>query len=126
MSVEELLQSILDGITNFFSGAFATLLTGIENIFHVVVDFFIAIIYFITYVFGIFHNLFTPIQFIFYFLKDVLAGFTETITNATPIAFGSDVLNILNAIPNFTILTSIVGGILIVLLVFGSLKYLST
>jgi hypothetical protein len=122
---EEILQDILDAITTFFAGAFATLLSGIENIFHVVVDFFIAIIYFITYIFGIFHNLFTPIQFIFYFLKDVLAGFTDTITNATPIAFGSDVLNILNAIPNFTILTSIVGGILIVLLVFGSLKYLS-
>lgn len=125
MSVEELLQSILDGITGFFSGAFATLLTGIENIFHVVVDFFISIIYFITYVFHIFTSLFTPVQFIFYYLKDVLSGFTDTVTNATSIDFGSNVLAVINSIPNFEILTGIVGGILIVLLVVGSLKYLS-
>lgn len=125
MTIEELLQEILDGITGFFSGAFTTLLTGIENIFHSIVDFFIAVIYFVTYIFDIFKSLFTPIQFIFYYLKDVLAGFTDSITNATPINFGSDVLNVLNSIPNFTILTSIVGGILIVLLVVGSLKYLS-
>lgn len=126
MTVEELLQSILDGITGFFSGAFTTLLTGIQNIFHSIVDFFIAIIYFVNYVFDIFKSLFTPIQFIFYYLKDVLSGFTDTITNATPISFGTDVLNVLSAIPNFTVLTSIVGGILIVLLVVGSLKFLSS
>ncbi len=126
--MEVLLQAILDAFnafTGFFNTLFEQLYTNIFNLFQNVVDFFISIVYFFNYVFEIFKSLFSPIEYIFYYLKAIFTGLIGSISYEPSITFNDTAMAIFNAIPNFSVLMAIIGGMLSLLVVFATIKILS-
>ncbi len=123
--MEALLQAILNTLNNIFSPLFTAISDKITGLFQGVIDFFISLIYLLSYIYEILKSLFSPVQYLFYYLKEVMAGFTGEIIYSDPIEFSQQARELLEIIPGFAILLGVIGALMCLLIIYGTFKYLA-
>lgn len=110
-------------IGNAVAGAMGGVL---EAIFHTTLDFFISIWYLTEYVIAIFKNLLAPILYIFNFIKSIFINLTTPVDEVPAFQFNAEALELLNKVPNFSLILTILGGILCLLGIIAIIKVLAS
>lgn len=122
-SVGDYTIEFFENIGNAVAGALGGVL---EAVFHPVIDFFYSIWFLAEYIIAIFKNLLTPIIYIFNFLKGIFVNLAGSVEEVAPFEFSEEAITLLNKIPNFSLLLTIIGGVLCLLGIFAIIKVLAS
>jgi len=122
-SVGDYTIEFFQNIGNAVAGAMGGVL---EAMFHSLLDFFIAIWYLMEYIIAIFKNLLAPILYIFNFLKSIFINLTSSVDEVPAFQFNEKAIELLNKVPNFSLILTILGGILCFLGIFAIIKVLAS
>lgn len=112
--------------TDFFLNIGKSVSAGLSGFFHVIVDFFIFLIFFAQYLGHLFSNLFSPVLYIFEYFSQIWTTLFGSVSSTSVITFNSQAITFLTSYPQFSILTSVVGGLLCLVVVIASVKILAS
>lgn len=110
---------------DFFKNIGLAVAGAISGFLQNIIDVAISLVYFGLFVFEIFKSLFSPVLYIFHYLKVLITSFTTTISYQPSFNFDPNALALFNAIPLFSTLMTILGGLLCFVIVFATIKILS-
>lgn len=110
------------GVGNAVAGAIGGFF---DAIFHVLADGFLIIAWFFTYMKNIFLALLDPFNYLFLFLKAFISQAFSTPTNATNQVLSPEIVAIFQGIPYWSILSSVLGGLVLFFVGFTMIKSIS-
>lgn len=132
MGFPDFIQDIWDLITgslaypiDFFIDVGKGVAGGLGGFFHNLIDSALSLVYFGLFVYEIFKSLFSPVLYVFNFLKTIITSFTGDVSYIASLTFDENALALFNAIPMFETLMTIIGAILCLFVVFATIKILS-
>lgn len=121
----DLLAEVFGYPASWFEQVGQAVANAFGGFFHNIIDFFLAFVYFGLFVYEIFKSLFSPVLYVFQFLKTIIASFTGDVSYIASLNFDENALTLFNLIPMFETLMTILGAILCLFVVFATIKILS-
>lgn len=114
----EYFQSIGNAVSGAMGGLF-------DEIIHYAFDSILIFRYFFEIAKQIFFALWQPVLFFFNFFQSYIQKLNEPITYGSPLTFVSGVSTILNAVPSWSVLSTVIGAAFLFLIGFAAIKIIA-